>query len=316
VKFKLIPYTTPSNGAIGGGEAVTTDEHAGTNAELAGNCGASSESADKTIYQPSTGVVPAAVTPAGEESDNTVVNDTELAESEEKTMGAHIRNTGRLGEVTDKAKEIEETNEKGGSEADSAEEGKIRLIRDVEGVGQAVDQFKLPLYYAGDVAGGILGSERLVGGIEHVGEMVVYVENSDRQPDTGTGRDADINFGEIMRVDTVEEQGKTEMLEIKPLAIMGAKDCKTEAWDGVLGRILAFCQELGSEIDGHEEELMALFTAIEASRKNKKGGNANKKGDKVGNRSNREIKGLKSTVNYDVKGSAIVRGKGRNGKFC
>jgi hypothetical protein len=307
---------TRSNGAIGGGEAVTTDEHAGTNAELAGNCGASSESADRTIYQLSTGVVPAAVTPVGEESANTVVNDTELAESEEKTTGADIRNTGRLGEVTDKAKETVETDEKGGSEADSAEERKIRLIRDVEGVGQVVDQIMLPLYYAGDVAGGISGSERLVGGIEHVGEMVVYVENSDRQPDTGTGRDADINFGEIMRVDTVEEQGKTEMLEIKPLAIMGAKDCQTETWDGVLGRILAFCQELGSEIDGHEEELMALFTAIEASRNNKKGGNANKKGDKVGNRSNREIKGLKSTVNYDVKGSAIVRGKGRNGKFC
>jgi hypothetical protein len=61
---------TPSNGAIGGGEAVTTDEQAGTKAELAGNCGASSENADKTIYQPSTGVVPAAVTPVGEEGAN------------------------------------------------------------------------------------------------------------------------------------------------------------------------------------------------------------------------------------------------------
>jgi hypothetical protein len=45
-------------------------------------------------------------------------------------------------------------------------------------------------------------------------------------------------------------------------------------------------------------------------------GNANKKGDKVGNRSNRELKRLESIVNYDVKGSPIVSGKGRNGKFC
>jgi hypothetical protein len=84
----------------------------------------------------------------------------------------------------------------------------------------------------------------------------------------------------------------------------------------VLEKILAFCQELGSECDGNEEELMALFTAIEANRNNRKGGNANKKGDKVGNRSNRELKRLESTVNYDAKGSAIVSGKGRNGKFC
>jgi hypothetical protein len=36
----------------------------------------------------------------------------------------------------------------------------------------------------------------------------------------------------------------------------------------------------------------------------------------VGNRSNCELKRLESIVNYDVKGSPIVSGKGRNGKFC
>jgi hypothetical protein len=162
------------------------------------------------------------------------------------------------------------------------------------------------LCYDGDAAGGISGSEGLVGGIEHAGEMVVYVENSVQQTDMGTEREADKNLGEIVRADTVEEQGESEMLEIQPLAIMGAKECQTVAWDGVLEKILAFCQELGSEIGGHEEELMALFTAIEASRNNRK----------VGNRSNRELKRLESTVNYDVKGLAIVSGKGRNGKFC
>jgi hypothetical protein len=115
---------------------------------------------------------------------------------------------------------------------------------------------------------GIAGSERLVGGIESAGEVVVFVENSVQQIDMGTEREADNKLGEIVRADTVVEQGE----EIQPLAIMGAGECQTEAWDGVLERILAFCKELGSECDGHEEELMALFTAIEANRNNRKGG--------------------------------------------
>jgi hypothetical protein len=61
---------------------------------------------------------------------------------------------------------------------------------------------------------------------------------------------------------------------------------------------------------------MELFSAIEATRINRKGGSGNKRGDKVGNRGNRELKRLECTVNYDAKGLAIVSGKGRNGKFC
>jgi hypothetical protein len=83
-----------SNGAIGGGEVVTTDGHVGINAELARTCGAVSESANKTIYQPSTGVVPAAETPIGEEGANTARNDAEMAESEEETTGADIGDPG------------------------------------------------------------------------------------------------------------------------------------------------------------------------------------------------------------------------------
>jgi hypothetical protein len=208
------------------------------------------------------------------------------------------------------------TGEKGGRETDSAEEGEIKQTRGVDGVGQAVDQITLPLCYAGDVAGGIPGSESLGGGIEHYGEVVVFVENPVQQYDMETERETDKNIGEIVRADTEVEQGEPEMLEIQPLAVMGADKCQTDAWDGVLEKILAFCQKMGSECDGHEEKLMALFTAIEANRNNRKGGNATKKGDKGGNRSNRELKRLENTVNYDVKGSAIVSGKGRNGKFC
>jgi hypothetical protein len=325
-----------SHGTIGGGEGAKTYGHAEINAELAGICGAASEIANQTFYQPRTGDVHAADTPTGEEGANHDGSDAEIAESEEGTTGFDIGGTGTIGEITDKAEEtggysltynvgldkpakekmieweVAGFGEKGGREPDSAEEGETSQTRGVEGVGQAEDQITLPLSYAGDADGGIAGSERLVGGTESAGEVVVFVENSVQQIDMGTEREADNKLGEIVRADTVVEQGE----EIQPLAIMGAGECQTEAWDGVLERILAFCQELGSECDGHEEELMAIFTAIEANRNNKKGGKANRKGDKVGNRSNRELKRLENTVKYDVKGSAIVSGKGRNGKFC
>jgi hypothetical protein len=88
----------------------------------------------------------------------------------------------------------------------------------------------------------------------------------------GKEKEPDKNYGEIVRADTVKEWGEPETLEIQPLAIMGAGEQQTQTRDWVLEKILAFCQELGSECDGHEEELMALFTAIEANRNKKKWG--------------------------------------------
>jgi hypothetical protein len=60
----------------------------------------------------------------------------------------------------------------------------------------------------------------------------------------------------------------------------------------VLERVLAFCQELGLACDGHGEELLALLTAIEANRFNRKGGSGHPRCNKMGNRGNRELKRL------------------------
>jgi hypothetical protein len=165
----------------------------------------------------------------------------------------------------------------------------------------------------GDAVGGISGFERVVGGTELASEVVVYVEKPVQQIDIGKEREAGQNLGEVARADTVEELGELGMLEIQPLAIMGAGEHQSEARDWVLERILAFCQELGLVCDGHEDELMALFIAIEANRLNRKGGSGHQSGDKVGNHGNHELKRLECTVNYDVKGLATVSGKGRNG---
>jgi hypothetical protein len=62
------------------------------------------------------------------------------------------------------------------------------------------------------------------------------------------------------------------MLDMQSLAIMGVGGVQSVSMDWVLERVLQFCQELGLICDGHEEELLALFTAIESNRQNRRGG--------------------------------------------
>ena len=73
---------------------------------------------------------------------------------------------------------------------------------------------------------------------------------------------------------------------------------------------------MGLICDGHEEKLLRLFIAIEANRQNRRGGNGHQRSDKTSNRGNRELKRLECTVNYKVKGSSKVGGKGNAGKSC
>ncbi|KAE8009281.1 hypothetical protein FH972_005728 [Carpinus fangiana] len=127
-----------------------------------------------------------------------------------------------------------------GTEAESAEEGEVRLTRGVEGLGQLEGQITPPWHCADDAAGGILGSEIVVGGTERAGEVVVYAEKPVQQIGMGKEREAGKNLGEVARAETVEEWGESKTLEIQPLAIMRAGEHQTEARDWVLERILAF----------------------------------------------------------------------------
>jgi hypothetical protein len=247
------------------------------------------------------------------ESSGEVTDVADATEGQPRTQNCGLNKAGK---ETIAGMEVTGSGGMDGTETESAEEGESRLTRGEKGLGQPEEQTTPPRHCADDAAGGKSESDTVVGGTECGGEVVVYDEESVQQLVLGKEKEPDKNYGEIVRADTVKEWGEPETLDIQPLAIMGAGKQQTQTRDWVLEKILAFCQELGSECDGHEEELMALFAAIEANRNNRKGGNANKKGDKVGNRSNRELKRLESTVNYDVKGSAIVSGKGRNGKFC
>jgi hypothetical protein len=81
-------------------------------------------------------------------------------------------------------------------------------------------------------------------------------------------------------------------------------------------RIKYFCHVVGLSCEGFEDKLMALFTAIEASRPQSWVGSVTDLSGKSGNEGNHELKRLVCSVNYDVKGvqSHRVTGKGRGGK--
>jgi hypothetical protein len=121
-----------------------------------------------------------------------------------------------------------------------------------------------------------------------------------------------VEYAPVERVDKEVEMGGIEIVDIQPLAIMGARGTHSISLDWVL----EFCQELGLICDGHEEDLLALFAAIEANRHNKKRGSDQQRSDRSGNKGNCELKGLECTLNYDVKGASKVSGKGRAVKYC
>jgi hypothetical protein len=76
----------------------------------------------------------------------------------------------------------------------------------------------------------------------------------------------------VEMADKADEMVGTDMLDIQPLAIMGVGGIQSISPDWILERVLEFCQELGLICDGHEEQLLVLFTAIEANRQNRRGG--------------------------------------------
>jgi len=119
-------------------------------------------------------------------------------------------------------------------------------------------------------------------------------------------------------VNCTEEQNMgSEMLDIYPLATVGEQGGSySMSLDWVVVRVIFFCHVVGLSCEGFENQLMALFAAIEASRPQSDVGSLPDLSGKSGNRGNRELKRLVCSVNYDGKGgqSHRVTWKGRGGK--
>jgi hypothetical protein len=134
---------------------------------------------------------------------------------------------------------------------------------------------------ASDSDGDAIGTEKEIEGTGSTDEAVLIVEKPTEQNEVGRveelgeEREAEKCLGNgngeyapVERVDKEVEMGGTEMVDIQPLAIMGAGGTHSVSPDWVL----EFCQELGLICDGHEEDLLALFSAIKANTHNKRGG--------------------------------------------
>jgi hypothetical protein len=73
---------------------------------------------------------------------------------------------------------------------------------------------------------------------------------------------------------------------------------KSSAW--VLQTVKEICHFVGLLCEGFEEELLALFTTIEASHSHKESASSSK----LGKRSSRELSRLSCSINYDSCSSA------------
>lgn len=97
--------------------------------------------------------------------------------------------------------------------------------------------------------------------------------------------------------------GVDSVLDLEPLAVCahaGGRDdslTKFVTFDWVLELVSSFRHLVGISCVGHEEELMNVFAALEKER----GNCCTKTPSKLGGKFVKELKGLKSSVNYDGK---------------
>lgn len=114
-----------------------------------------------------------------------------------------------------------------------------------------------------------------------------------------------------------EELEGSEPLSVHPLAMgaeQGAPNLVSSNW--VVQRVKNLCHLVGLSCDGFEDQMLALFSAIEASRNHTFAGYVSGVCFKAGTKGNQELKRLDSSVNYDNRGqSNRGKGKGRGSNY-
>lgn len=83
--------------------------------------------------------------------------------------------------------------------------------------------------------------------------------------------------------------------------------------DWVIQKVKTFCHVAGLSCEGFEDKMMALFTAIEASRQHIVLTSSPSSLSQSLNRGHRELKRLACSINYDHKGGHSSKGKKRGG---
>jgi hypothetical protein len=112
-----------------------------------------------------------------------------------------------------------------------------------------------------------------------------------------------------------------EVVDCEPLAVqkgdmLEGDLTKEETFEWVVERVKGFCHVVGLSLEGHEEEMLALFRATEADRKTKASHTENGivvEPTPTSTKGKRELQRLACSINYDGKKgiASKVNGKGR-----
>jgi hypothetical protein len=108
-----------------------------------------------------------------------------------------------------------------------------------------------------------------------------------------------------------EEPRDIEPLNVHPLVVEESVLHVSNSSDLVVQEVMSFCHVVGMSYEGFEDELLALLTAIEASRNQYSLASSTSSLSKSMNKMHRELKMLACSINYDLKGGKPNRGKGK-----
>jgi hypothetical protein len=208
-----------------------------------------------------------------------------------------------------------------GGETDIDEGGKTGQFGVVEGVGQCVDQpLNIGEYPQSESRVQNTGYERAPGfedttivsadlcklksqeasssaGSLDLQMIVPYVQEVVEQPEYFIAGDL---------LEGVKQFVNDEVLEIEPLEAIQV-DSQGKGCDWVLERVKRLCHVWGMSYEGYEVEMEKLFRKIEGNRGKMHSPVASPV--KSSSKGNRELRGLKSTINYDGKQGLVVKGK-------
>lgn len=105
---------------------------------------------------------------------------------------------------------------------------------------------------------------------------------------------------------------QSEPLLVHPIAVIEETGLhESVSLDWIVERVQNFCQVVGLSCEGLEDQMLALFTAIEASRKQIGSASSSSLFSKSVNRGKCESNRLACSIKYDMKGGNSSRGIGK-----
>lgn len=105
---------------------------------------------------------------------------------------------------------------------------------------------------------------------------------------------------------------RVETLVVNPIAVIEEHEVpQSVPSDWVFERVKSFCHAVGLSCEGFKDQMLALFSAIEASRHQNRLVSVPDVCFRTTNKGNQELKRLVCSVNYDINGGQSNKGRGK-----